>query len=194
MKIKILCVIASFCAFCNVSMADTVPCTTDNCGGSAGYKIVGDVVWCAINSYNGNDNCYSNAKASVLYSRLCDNGAHRGVNQSGYTRCFITQCSDSSRVPSGDGQTCGCRAGYYLSDGNCVQCAAGTYKSDAGTVTACASCPEWSGVYSNSARTTLVRGTSAAGATAITGCYVATGTYYDATGNFELTSKCQYKS
>ncbi|MCM1294385.1 MAG: hypothetical protein NC311_02385 [Muribaculaceae bacterium] len=194
MKIKIMCVIAICCAYCNVSIADTVPCTTDNCGGSAGYKIVGAVVWCAINSYNGNDNCYSNAKASVLYSRLCDNGAHRGVNQSGYTRCFITQCSDSTRVPSGDGQTCGCRAGYFLSGGSCVQCAAGTYKAGSNTSTSCSSCPTWTGVYTTSAKTTEVGGTSATGATAITGCYVASGTYYDASGIFKIADNCAYKS
>ncbi|MCM1294318.1 MAG: hypothetical protein NC311_02035 [Muribaculaceae bacterium] len=87
-----------------------------------------------------------------------------------------------------------CNAGYYLSSQNCLACAAGTYKSTSGTATSCSSCSPWSGVYTTSAKTTQVSATSATASTAATSCYIASGTYYDATGTFKLTGNCAYKS
>lgn len=72
------------------------------------------------------------------------------------------------------------------------RCAAGFWGSSTNGTSGCSQCPPWTGVYTNSAKTTEVRGTSPAGTTAITGCYVAPGTYYDATGTFKTTSNCAH--
>lgn len=73
------------------------------------------------------------------------------------------------------------------------RCAAGYYGSSTNGTSGCTQCPTWTGIYTNSARTILARGTSSAGATAITGCYVVPGTYYDATGTIRITGNCTYK-
>lgn len=73
------------------------------------------------------------------------------------------------------------------------RCAPGYYGSSTNGTSGCTRCPTWSGVYTDSGRTTLARGTSNAGESAITDCYIATGTYYDASGTFTLTSKCYAK-
>jgi len=73
------------------------------------------------------------------------------------------------------------------------RCAAGYYGTSTNGTSGCNPCPEWKDVYANSARTTKVYGTSSAGATAITGCFVVAGTYYDATGTFKTNGNCQYK-
>ncbi|MCM1225490.1 MAG: hypothetical protein NC548_64700 [Lachnospiraceae bacterium] len=74
------------------------------------------------------------------------------------------------------------------------RCAAGYYGTSSNGTSGCTRCPAWSGAYKTSALNTRPLGTSAAGATAITGCYVSAGTYYDATGTFKISSTCPYKS
>ncbi|MCM1294391.1 MAG: hypothetical protein NC311_02420 [Muribaculaceae bacterium] len=93
------------------------------------------------------------------------------------------------------------RTGYQkrtVYNADCVasiqyRCAAGYYGSSTNGTSGCTQCPTWSDVYTTSAKTTLKRGTSAAGATVITSCYVASGTYYDVSGTFKISSTCQYK-
>lgn len=73
-------------------------------------------------------------------------------------------------------------------------CATGFYGTTSDGTTGCAQCPTWSGVYTNSSKTTLARGTSTSGEnTVIVDCYISYGTYYDATGEFELKGTCYYK-
>ncbi|MCM1294145.1 MAG: hypothetical protein NC311_01115 [Muribaculaceae bacterium] len=88
-------------------------------------------------------------------------------------------------------RTCACNGTCNTSYS--YRCAAGYYGSSTNGTSGCTQCPTWTGVYTTSAKTTLVRGTSAAGATAITGCYISTGTDYDVTGTFKLTDVCPYK-
>lgn len=131
-------------------------------------------------------------------------GADSGASAYDYTYC--TKNCNTSTCTSDNWSSL--RTGYesriYRScsatgtSGTCnssiqYRCAAGYYGSSSNGTSGCTQCPTWSGVYTNSGKTTLARGTSSAGATAITGCYVAPGTYYDATGTFKTTSNCQYK-
>lgn len=74
------------------------------------------------------------------------------------------------------------------------RCAIGYYGNPTTSSAGCTKCPLWSGVYHNSGLTSQVWGTTAsAGQTAATGCYITSGTYYDATGKFQMGSNCQYK-
>lgn len=78
---------------------------------------------------------------------------------------------------------------YYACHKVSASCAAGYYGTSG-----CTQCPTWTGVYTNSARTVLARGTSIAGDNkTISDCYIASGTYYDATGTFKLNGIC-YRS
>lgn len=68
-----------------------------------------------------------------------------------------------------------CIAGYYGAYPNCTRC------------------PEADNIYTDAARTTRARGTSAAGAINASECFLAPGTYYDASGQFTLESNlCTY--
>lgn len=88
-------------------------------------------------------------------------------------------------------KSCSCRG--TCSSKTEYRCAAGYYGTSTNGRTGCTQCPEWTNVYTTSARSTKVRGTSNAGATAITECFVATGTYYDVSGTFKISSNCTYK-
>jgi len=68
-----------------------------------------------------------------------------------------------------------CKSGYYQNGSSCAEC------------------PLWSGVFKSAALNENVHGTSATGATAITDCYINSGTYYDRTGTFIINSNCPYK-
>ncbi len=136
------------------------------------------------------------------FGDLHDNGG--GVDSYKYTKC-VKNCQ-ASNCASDNWRAL--RTGYetrtYRScsatgtSGTCnastqYQCAAGYWGSSSNGTSGCNPCPEWKNVFANSARTTKVYGTSNAGATAITGCYVKPGTYYDATGTFKTSGNCQYK-
>lgn len=128
-----------------------------------------------------------------------------GINSYDYTyctkNCNSTTCVSSAWTAKGTGyQT---RTYRYCSatgtSGTCnsstqYQCATGYYGSSSNGISGCTQCPTWNGVYTDSAKTTLVRGTSNAGTTAITGCYIAAGTYYDASGTFNTTGSCSYSN
>ena len=66
------------------------------------------------------------------------------------------------------------------------------------STTDCQPCPAADGIYTDANRTTLAYGTVAAGnGNAKTGCYLPNGTYYDASGEFEISTpmllqKCGY--
>lgn len=122
-----------------------------------------------------------------------------------YTYCS-KNCSSSNCVPD---SWSALRTGYESrtnrtcsttgANGTCnvstqYRCAAGYYGSSTNGTSGCSLCPEWSTVYTTSTRTNKVRGTSSAGATAITECFVASGTYYDATGIFKISGSCTYKN
>lgn len=82
-----------------------------------------------------------------------------------------------------------CTAGAYLNGTKCTPCAAGTYNPTAGATSAdaCLPCPSPTNIYTDQSLTTLATPTSDAGSTS---CYIATGTYYDETGQFEITDNC----
>jgi len=119
--------------------------------------------------------CVKNCQASN-----CISDAWKAL-RTGYESRTYRSCSTT-----GASGTCNASTQY--------RCAAGYYGTSTNGTSGCSQCPTWSGVYTDSARTTLVRGTSSADSnTAITGCYVVAGTYYDATGTFKTTGNCQYK-
>lgn len=88
-------------------------------------------------------------------------------------------------------KTCSCRG--TCSSYTEYRCAAGYYGTSTNGTSGCTQCPEWTNVYTTSARSTKVRGTSNAGATAMTECFVAPGTYYDVSGTLKISSNCPYK-
>lgn len=142
------------------------------------------------------------ACAPYDYTDIKDNSS--GVSSYYYTYC-TKNCNTTTCAPT---SWTALRTGYETrtnrtcsatgASGTCnsatqYRCAAGYYGSSTNGTSGCTQCPQWTGVYTNSGKTTLARGTSSAGTTAITGCYVAPGTYYDATGTFKITSNCAYK-
>lgn len=83
---------------------------------------------------------------------------------------------------------------YYTCEKIPTSCASGYYGKTTNGTTGCTQCPTATNIYTNSARTTLARGTSTYGDNEyISGCFIAQGTYYDATGTFKL-SPCYYKN
>ncbi len=121
-------------------------------------------------AYKCTKNCQASNCSSTSWTAL----------RTGYETRTYRSCS-----ATGTSGTCNASTQY--------RCAAGYYGSSSNGTSGCNPCPEWQNVFANSARTTKVYGTSAAGATAITGCYVVAGTYYDTTGTFKIGSNCQYK-
>lgn len=99
----------------------------------------------------------------------------------------------TNHVLDGNLDTATCTVDCYFETRHSYRCETGYYGKPTDAKSGCSQCPTWSGVYTNSALTTSARGTSYAGATAITECYVASGTYYDATGTFKISGKCEYK-
>lgn len=143
------------------------------------------------------------ACAPENYTDIGDNGG--GVSRYDYTSCTkncnTTTCASTSWTAKGTGyetrinRTCSATG----ASGTCnsiteYRCAAGYYGSSTNGTSGCTQCPQWTGVYTNPDKTTLARGTSSAGTTAITGCYVTPGTYYGAIGTFKTTSNCAYSS
>lgn len=114
--------------------------------------------------------------------------------------CSASNCAPSAWTAKGTGyETRTNRACSTTgTSGTCnestqYRCAAGYSGSSTNGTSGCALCPEATSIYTNSARTTNARGTSAAGTTAQTGCYLAAGTYYDASGTFSVTgTNCTY--
>ncbi|MDE6250261.1 MAG: hypothetical protein K2M34_01335 [Alphaproteobacteria bacterium] len=117
--------------------------------------------------------------------------------------CNSTTCASTAWTAKGEGyetriyRTCSATG----TSGTCnsttqYRCAAGYWGSSTNGTSGCSRCPEWTSpikTYTTSAKTTYVRGTSDTGnTTAITGCYVVAGTYYDATGTLKTTDKCKY--
>lgn len=132
-------------------------------------------------------------------------GNDGGIGSYQYTYC-TKNCTSSTCTPTA---WAALRQGYESRtnrtcsatgvNGTCnsstqYRCAAGYYGTSSNGTSGCNPCPEWSNVYTTSARTTKARGTSSAGATAVTGCSVPAGTYYDATGTFKISSPCPYKN
>lgn len=110
----------------------------------------------------------------------CDND-YWAAYSTGYQRRLARWCDCTSGTAT-------CKSKYEY------QCAAGYYGTSSNGTSGCSLCPTWTGVYTNSGKTTLARGTTKwAGSSKITSCYVAAGTYYDATGTFKISDNCPYK-
>lgn len=120
---------------------------------------------------------------------ICDNCTSTAwsANGTGYEKRTVKSCDCDTSTSA----TCKSTQEY--------RCATGYYGTSSNGTSGCNPCPEWkydtnSYVYTNSAKTTKARGTTSnAGTTSITGCHVVSGTYYDATGTFEISSNCEYK-
>lgn len=158
------------------------------------------------------DECYSNGTETFIfkpcnvcktpYSKQSTTFPDCGLTTSfaDYCGCNCGTCQDVSWQTYGtgyqrytnnkcdcSGSTATCKATYSY------QCDVGYYGSSTNGTSGCTKCPTATGVYTNSARTTLASTTSTAGTTSVTGCNIPAGTYYDVTGTFTLTSKCSYK-
>lgn len=156
------------------------------------------------------DSCYSRqavtasnvrttGSAGAVFGGACSNPDSM---VSGLYTCVAKTCSnctsDTSWSSAGTGymkkvtRTCDCGV---CKESTAYQCASGYWGSSTNGTSGCTQCPTWSGVYTNSARTALARGTCSSGVTAITGCYVIPGTYYDATGTFTISNApCMYSN
>ncbi len=119
---------------------------------------------------------------------------------SGLYTCVAKTCTDCTSDTSWSSSgttgyqkktTATCNAGVCTKT-TAYRCAAGYYGSSTNGTSGCTQCPTWSGVYTDSARTKLVRGYSDAGATAITNCFIIPAGLHDVAGNFNLTSTCPY--
>lgn len=157
--------------------------------------------------------CRSDSDCDSANGWFCKN-----INSSyGVGICKQTGCGSNCQVGTGDWHnsvgypayqerttvTCNSNTNttyqnYYCSGTPEARCAPGYYGTNpkAAPYSGCDNqCPTWPDAYTTSALTTNVRGTSDAGATIISQCYILTNiTYYDATGAFKLSSKCSYKN
>ncbi|MDE6250146.1 MAG: hypothetical protein K2M34_00730 [Alphaproteobacteria bacterium] len=137
--------------------------------------------------------------ASSSWSAVESNCANISAMISGLYTCVAKTCtdctSDTNWVSFAAGYqkktTATCNAGVCTKT-TAYQCAQGYYGSSTNGTSGCARCPTWTGVYSDSAKTKAVTGYSAAGITAITGCMILPGTYYDVTGTFNMGNPCTY--
>lgn len=133
------------------------------------------------------DACVSGATLQVRDETINSCGVHYN-----YCACNTTCVStDWAALRTGYESRKQCNACQQSTQ---YRCAAGYYGSSSNGTSGCTQCPTWTGVYTTSAKTTLARGTSSAGATTITGCYIVAGTYYDTSGTLKTTGNCTYKS
>ncbi len=95
-------------------------------------------------------------------------------------------CSRTGSTDQFDSISC-CDAGRYsTTDWGCAV----KYKSSSSI--SCQDCPAVTDVYTDAALTTLATTTSPGASIGVESCYLPAGTYYNASGTFEMTSKCDY--
>lgn len=171
-----------------------------------------------INSTYWTRKCYKDQDGALYSFRYCNsclpgytfqNTGVNPCNQTGIVmyiqfpicQCICNNCTSDTDWSAGNTgyqrrmkRLCNCSSGTATCESKYeYRCVAGYWGTSSNGTSGCSPCPGWSGVYTNSARTTNVRGTSSVGTTEITGCYVASGTYYDATGTFKTNGNCPYK-
>lgn len=121
---------------------------------------------------------------------------------SGLYKCTSKTCTDCTSDTSWSSTgtagyqkktTATCNAGVCTKTTE-YRCDAGYYGSSTNGTSGCTQCPTWTGVYTNSTKTTLSRGYSTVGTTGITGCMIIPGTFYDATGTFTMGNPCSYSN
>ena len=118
-----------------------------------------------------------------------------GTLAAGYQTQTTKTCNTSTCVCSSS-MSYRCAAGYYGTATN-FSCQTSLYGTTCNS-TDCQPCPAAEGVYTDANRTTQAYGTVAAGnGNAKTACYLPGGTYYDASGAFDITTplalqKCSY--
>ncbi len=162
-------------------------CTTTACSGSGGSG--GADVLC--NSATNPCRYQSITLNGQLYCRLKDStaGCKQGDNIAGAT-FFSKYCEDYYGVSTGGKYGCyvfACKNGYEPNSGftDCVapdKCAQGYYKAGA----TCQPCPKLDDVAGKTAGT---------GATAITECYIPSGSAFsDDIGDWKYTSDCYYSN
>lgn len=157
------------------------------------------------------DECYSNGTDTFIfqpcnvcktpYTKLASTFPDCGLTVfADYCGCKCDNCTNVSWQAYGTGyqrytsKKCDCSGSTATCQSTySYQCAAGYYGSSTNGTSGCTKCPTATGIYTDSARTTLASTTSTDGTTSVTGCNIPSGTYYDTTGTFTLTSKCSYK-
>lgn len=192
--------------------ANAANCTRTTCPSGSGALMVQELVpemYCA--SY-GTKTCWTNGTNTYAY-RPCINCPipysnisttfpfDCGTTQFSVCTCYCSNCeSDTDWSDVGTGyqkivsRWCDCDSGSTAAcaTSTSYRCATGYYGSSSNGTSGCSPCPTWREIYASPDLTGVPRGTSLAGATAITGCYIAPGTYYDETGAFKISSNCPY--
>ncbi len=178
---------ADYTAMCvYLSGRETAVASCQSC--NPGYELVKSTDGITACSDTGDPKEDGGGVGSYYYTRCTKNCQASNCASTSWTALRTGYETRTYRSCSATGTSGTCNASTQY------QCAAGYYaKSGSGSSLVCDPCPTWTGVYTTSSKTTLVRGTSNAGATAITGCYVKPGTYYDATGTFKTSGNCEYK-
>ncbi|MCM1294697.1 MAG: hypothetical protein NC311_03990 [Muribaculaceae bacterium] len=167
---------------------------TDTC---PDCTIVTQTIMCGTETYCDCSACVNNATPT---ERTIQTGAYSYSTISECPKSFSGEiivggtcpdtCPDSTWTDV-DGTNYQTRCGGSILNPSCeYQCRVGFY----GTGTSCTQCPSWSGIYADTALTLVVRGTGDAGATAISGCYIPVGAYYDVPGAFKLLDNCAYSN
>lgn len=117
---------------------------------------------------------------STVSTYRCRSGYYGTATGAG-TGC--TKCPDNATCPGGKNPSrFGCNISYYKSTSS---------------ATSCSRCPTATNIFINSAKTVRAVGTTAEityDGTGSTLCYLPTGTYYDNTGTFQITTNqaCYY--
>lgn len=133
------------------------------------------------------NSCTSGTRTLHNSGVSCDGG-----NEITYYSCDICTTTEWTAASTGYQSRKYCASS---SDTGTVEyrCASGYYGTSSNGTSGCTQCPEATNIYTNSARTTRARGTSAAGTTSSANCYLPQGTYYDASGTFTISNtSCKY--
>lgn len=167
----------------------------------AAHAVAEACITCVSFDGGGTQDCSDTAACS-----LCNNQTGRTITQNGVTTTTSYCWTSYKRVVVGETAKCDCAAtetytcasGYYgkatssttgctkcpsnatCSGGTTFSCNKGYYKNGS----LCSRCPASDGVYGT---------TSGTGATAITECYIPSGTSFtDSTGKWQYTTNCKY--
>lgn len=119
---------------------------------------------------------YQGCKCTCTGTKPADPGWED--TDTGYQEYLVYECS------------CDTGSAQWVPVATDYRCDQGYYGNASwGGTSGCTRCPQATNIYQGRF---LATGTSAAGTTSVTGCYLPAGTYSDSTGTFQYTSSCMY--